>query len=230
VREPSVRPSLPASERQRHRSLRVVGYQRTRIAFPPAMQPLSLWRIVSPTLARPIALLQAIRVALKAPGNLARVSPARRSSGVLSKDALGLPRLTETQPRTAFYDPRRRHSSLGYLTPVSYDMMDRTTLPLNHAISTRPGQLRLSHDAFYRSRTAAHEFPRPAGDLETGWIAPEPVGEAGFEPAASASRTLRANQAALLPGGDQTTRPSSRGRWEGGWPRPRSGPRQGRFV
>ena len=37
---------------------------------------------------------------------------------------------------------------------------------------------------------------RTPSDLKT---APDLVGKAGFEPAASASRTLRANQAALLP-------------------------------
>ena len=36
----------------------------------------------------------------------------------------------------------------------------------------------------------------PAGPLPAVFL----VGKAGFEPAASASRTLRANQAALLPG------------------------------
>jgi hypothetical protein len=34
------------------------------------------------------------------------------------------------------------------------------------------------------------------------------VGKAGFEPATSASRTLRANQAALLPGGEWSAPPS----------------------
>ena len=71
--------------------------------------------------------------------------------------------------------------------------------------------------SLHRARPSARPPPPSPGGAargsETRSRRPHPsdlVGKGGFEPPASASRTLRANQAALLPGPDDATRPVPR--------------------
>src|SRR5262245_7332658 len=56
-----------------------------------------------------------------------------------------------------------------------------------------------------RPRTGNSDFWITKQNRERPWTAPEPVGERGFEPPTSASRTLRANRTALLPGAIEDT-------------------------